>query len=79
MDYFETLWEEIKAKAFFFGTPDEIVEKIEDFAADGFNHFVFRVQWLGAPHETSLRILERFAAEVLPRVRANVELEVTTR
>lgn len=79
MDYFETLWEEIKAKAFFFGTPDEVVEKIEDFAAGGFNHFVFRVQWLGCPHETSVRILERFAAEVLPRVRANVELEITTR
>lgn len=77
MDYFETLWDEIKAKAFFFGTPDDVVAQIEDFAAGGFNHFVFRVQWLGCPHETSLAILQRFADEVLPRVRANIDVEVS--
>lgn len=76
MDYFETLWDELKEKALFFGTADDVVARIEDFAAAGFNHFVFRVQWLGCPHETSMAILERFAREVLPRVRANVEVEV---
>jgi alkanesulfonate monooxygenase SsuD/methylene tetrahydromethanopterin reductase-like flavin-dependent oxidoreductase (luciferase family) len=72
LDYFETLFEDIKRKAFFFGTPDEVSERIEDFAAAGFNHFVFRVQWLGAPSELSIGILERFAGEVLPRFRARV-------
>lgn len=67
MDYFETMWEEIKQKAFFFGTPDEVAERIEDFAAGGFNHFVFRTQWLGAPPEIARQTIERFSREVMPR------------
>ena len=39
------------------------------FADAGFNHFVFRAQWLGLPIEESVRIVERFAREVMPRFR----------
>jgi len=67
MDYFETLWDEIVDRALFFGSPDDIADKITDFAAAGYDHFVFKVQWLGLPHETSMRIVERFANEVMPR------------
>lgn len=70
LDYFETLFEDIKEKAFFFGTPDEVAAKIEDFADAGFNHFVFRTQWMGTPPEVSIRIMERFAREVMPRFRS---------
>lgn len=69
LDYFDTMFEEFKEKSFFFDTPDGVAARIEDFAAGGFDHFVFRVQWLGCPREVSLGILERFAAEVMPRFR----------
>jgi alkanesulfonate monooxygenase SsuD/methylene tetrahydromethanopterin reductase-like flavin-dependent oxidoreductase (luciferase family) len=72
LDYFETMFEDFKAKSFFFDTPDGVVARIEDFAASGFNHFVFRVQWLGCPRELSLEILERFAREVMPRFRGRL-------
>lgn len=69
LEYFDSMFEEFKEKSFFFGTPDEVAARIEDFAAGGFDHFVFRVQWLGCPEHVSRTILERFAAEVMPRFR----------
>ncbi|SIT86799.1 LLM class flavin-dependent oxidoreductase [Microbacterium sp. RU33B] len=69
MDYFETQWEGIKHKALFFGSPDDIAAKVKDFSDAGYNHFVFRMQWLGLPIEESMRIAERFAREVMPRFR----------
>ncbi|MEU5877837.1 LLM class flavin-dependent oxidoreductase [Spirillospora sp. NPDC047279] len=69
MDYFDTQWEGIKHKALFFGSPDDIAAKIEDFAQAGFDHFVFRAQWLGLPIERSVEIVERFARDVMPRFR----------
>ena len=69
LDYFEKLFDDIKEKAFFFGTADEVAARIEDFAAAGFNHFVFRVQWLGSPPQLSRTIVRRFAEEVMPRFR----------
>lgn len=70
MDYFESQWEGIKHKSLFFGSPDDIAAKVQDFADAGYNHFVFRAQWLGLPMEESFRIVERFAREVMPRFRA---------
>ena len=34
----------------------------EDFASAGYNHFVFRAQWLGLPMERTVEIIERFDA-----------------
>ena len=59
----------IKEKALFFGSPDDIAAKIQDFADAGYNHFVFRAQWLGLPIDRSIEIVERFAREVMPRFR----------
>lgn len=67
MEHFDTMWDDISEKALFFGTPDEVADKIADFAAAGFDHFVFKVQWLGCPPDVSLRIVDRFAREVMPR------------
>ncbi|MBW4700639.1 LLM class flavin-dependent oxidoreductase [Micromonospora sp. RL09-050-HVF-A] len=69
MDFFESQWDAIKEKALFFGSPDDIAAKIQDFADAGYNHFVFRAQWLGLPIERSMEIVERFAREVMPRFR----------
>jgi alkanesulfonate monooxygenase SsuD/methylene tetrahydromethanopterin reductase-like flavin-dependent oxidoreductase (luciferase family) len=70
MEYFETLWDEIVDRALFFGSPDDIAARIADFAAAGYDHFIFKVQWLNCPHEISMRTVERFAAEVMPRFAA---------
>lgn len=69
MDYFESQWEGIRQKALFFGSPDDVAARIEDFASVGYNHFVFRAQWLGLPMERTVEIIERFAREVMPRFR----------
>ncbi len=67
MDHFETMWDDIAEKSLFFGSPDDVAAKIADFADAGFNHFVFKVQWLGLDPAVSHGILERFAREVMPR------------
>lgn len=71
MDYFDEMFEEFKEKSFFFGTADDVAARIEDFARAGFNHFVFRTQWLGCPPSVSLGIAQRFAHEVMPRFRVD--------
>jgi alkanesulfonate monooxygenase SsuD/methylene tetrahydromethanopterin reductase-like flavin-dependent oxidoreductase (luciferase family) len=70
LDYFQNLFDEFKEKAFFYGSPDEVSARIDDFAAAGFDHFVFRVQWLGSPAQLSLDIIRRFAEEIMPRYRS---------
>lgn len=45
--------------------PDEIVERIGDYVALGFDHLLFH-----APGEDQARFLEQFCADVVPRLRA---------
>ncbi len=45
--------------------PDEVVERIGDYVALGFDHLVFH-----APGEDQQRFLDQFAADVVPRLRA---------
>ncbi len=45
--------------------PDEVVERIGDYVALGFDHLVFH-----APGEDQERFLDQFAADVIPRLRA---------
>ena len=45
--------------------PDEVVERIGDYVALGFNQLVFH-----APGEDQRRFLDQFAADVVPRLRA---------
>jgi coenzyme F420-dependent glucose-6-phosphate dehydrogenase len=47
------------------GDPDEVVERIGDYVALGFDHLVFH-----APGEDQRRFLDQFAADVVPRLRA---------
>lgn len=70
LDYFETKFDDIAAKAFFFGDADELSEQLRDYGSAGYDYFIFRVQWLGLEHEVSMGILERFAREVIPRFRS---------
>lgn len=67
VEYWRTMFGELLEKAFLIGSPDTVVAKLEDFAAAGFNHFIFRVNWKGMPFEQSLRTIERLASEVMPQ------------
>lgn len=67
MDYLRDMFEDLREKAFMLGTPEQIAQRIEQHVEAGFNHFIFRMQWLGMGHDVALRTLERFAAEVMPR------------
>ena len=44
--------------------PDEVVERIGDYVALGFDHLVFH-----APGEDQVRFLDQFAADVVPRLK----------
>ena len=69
MDYLRDMFADLRDKAFLLGTPDDVGDRLEEHVAAGFNHFIFRVQWLGMGHDVARRTLERFAAEVMPRFR----------
>ena len=60
-------YEDMSRKAFLFGSPDTVAERIAELAAGGFNHLIFRTNWPGMPAEMARSTVERFAAEVLPR------------
>lgn len=66
LEYFESMFDDIKEKAFFFGTPEDVADKVADFHTAGFNHFIFRANWLGSPTSLGQRTMERFATEVRP-------------
>lgn len=66
MDYLENMFDDLREKAFLLGTPTQVTDRLHEHVEAGFNHFIFRMQWLGMPHETALRTLQRFADEVMP-------------
>ena len=67
LDYFRSMFDDLRAKAFMVGSPDTVAERITDLAEAGFNHFIFRVFWSGMPKELTIESLQRFATEVMPR------------
>lgn len=69
MDYLRNMFTDLRDKAFMLGTPDQVSDRIAEHVDAGFNHFIFRVQWLGMENDVARRTLERFAAEVMPRFR----------
>jgi alkanesulfonate monooxygenase SsuD/methylene tetrahydromethanopterin reductase-like flavin-dependent oxidoreductase (luciferase family) len=69
LDYMTSKFEDVARKSGLFGTSEQVSAGIRDYASHGYNHFVFRTQWLDCPLETSLRTLERFAREVMPALR----------
>jgi alkanesulfonate monooxygenase SsuD/methylene tetrahydromethanopterin reductase-like flavin-dependent oxidoreductase (luciferase family) len=67
VEYWRTMFDELLQKAFLIGSPDTVADKIADLAEAGFDHFIFRVSWMGLPFERSLETVRRLAAEVMPR------------
>jgi alkanesulfonate monooxygenase SsuD/methylene tetrahydromethanopterin reductase-like flavin-dependent oxidoreductase (luciferase family) len=52
---------------FIIGSPEECVEEVKKYQALGIQEVVLRCQWPGMPNEDSLRAVELFGQEVLPR------------
>lgn len=63
-------YEDMLRKAFLFGSADTVAAHIEQLAAGGFNHLIFRTNWPGMPADMTTRTIRRFAEEVMPRFRA---------
>lgn len=61
------MFEDLRQKAFLWGSPDDIAAGIETLARGGFNHFMFRMSWVGMPFSLTMKSLEIMAREVLPR------------
>ena len=69
LEFFDTMFDDLRQKAFLWGSPDDIAAGIDDLAAAGFDHFIFRMSWLGMPFSLTMRSLEMMAREVIPRYR----------
>ena len=55
-----------RRKAFLIGSPETVRAGIEELAAAGFDHVIFRVRWADMPVELAVESLERCARDVLP-------------
>ncbi len=69
LKYFDTRFEDLRQKAFLWGSPDDIAAGIDNLAQGGFDHFIFRMSWLGMPLRLTMKSLELLAREVIPRYR----------
>ena len=67
--FFGAMFDDLRQKAFLWGSPDDVASGIGRLAAAGFDHFIFRMSWLGMPFSLTMNSLEMMAAEVLPRYR----------
>jgi alkanesulfonate monooxygenase SsuD/methylene tetrahydromethanopterin reductase-like flavin-dependent oxidoreductase (luciferase family) len=66
-EIYDTYYEEMWQKAFLIGSPETVAAKLDILAEGGWNSFVFRCSWPGMPHEMTMRTIQRFADEVMPR------------
>ncbi|HLF78071.1 MAG TPA: LLM class flavin-dependent oxidoreductase [Dehalococcoidia bacterium] len=57
---------------FFFCTPDEAIQCLEDLSAMGVGHVIFQGNWGGMPQEDVVRSLRLIGQEVLPNFAATV-------
>ena len=69
LEFFGAMFEDLRQKAFLWGSPDDIAAGIDNLAAAGFDHFIFRMSWLGMPFSLTMASLELLAREVIPRYR----------
>jgi len=74
LEYFDTMYDDLMGKAFLVGSPTTVARRIQELIDVGFDFFLFRVFWSGMPYDMSIRTLERFTAEVLPRLTERMPL-----
>ena len=69
LEFFGSMFDDLRQKAFLWGSPDDIAAGVDNLAEAGFNHFIFRMSWLGMPFSLTMKSLEMMAREVMPRYR----------
>ena len=69
LEFFGDMFDDLRQKAFLWGSPDDVAAGIDPLAKAGFDHFIFRMSWLGMPFSLTMKSLQLMAAEVLPRFR----------
>ena len=68
---FAVPFEDLARDRFILGTPDEVIEQIEERARRlDSNYFLFRVGWPGMEAAKVLRVIETMGEDVLPRLHA---------
>lgn len=66
-------YEFVSDRALFFGSPDDVVEKLWQLHKEtNIEQVMFKCAWPGLPHEHIMRCLKRIATEVIPRFRARL-------
>ncbi len=66
-DRIDVGFEQVLADRFIIGSPEECAAEIEQYRELGIEELILRCQWPGMPNEDSLRAVELFGQEVLPR------------
>jgi alkanesulfonate monooxygenase SsuD/methylene tetrahydromethanopterin reductase-like flavin-dependent oxidoreductase (luciferase family) len=66
-DHWRTMYEDLREKAFLFGSPDTVATKLRHLADAGFNNVIFRFSWSGMTIDQAFESLELFARDVRPR------------
>ena len=66
-DRIDVGFEQVLDGRFIIGSPDECAAEVEKYRELGIEELVLRCQWPGMPNEDSLRAVELFGQEVLPR------------
>ena len=69
LEFFAAMFADLRQKAFLWGSPDDVASGIDQLAAAGFDHFIFRMSWLGMPFSLTMKSLRLMASEVIPRYR----------
>jgi len=68
---FAVPFEDLARDRFVLGTPDEVIEQIEERARRlDSNYFLFRVGWPGMEAAKVMRVIETMGKDVLPRLHA---------
>jgi len=66
-DRIDVGFEQVLEGRFIIGSPEECVEEVKKYQALGIQELVLRCQWPGMPNQDSLRAVELFGKEVLPK------------
>ncbi len=66
-DSIDVSFEQVLEGRFIIGSPEECVEEIREYQELGIQELILRCQWPGMPNQDSLRAVELFGQEVLPR------------
>jgi alkanesulfonate monooxygenase SsuD/methylene tetrahydromethanopterin reductase-like flavin-dependent oxidoreductase (luciferase family) len=67
-DRIDVPFEQVLEGRFILGSPDECVAEVQKYQAVGVDELILRCQWPGMEAGETLRAIERFGRDVLPRV-----------